>query len=73
MDEPAAEPSRHISATSRESCPAKEPKELWSMDFISDARFDGRRLRAPTVVDAHTRDALAIKVDQGVKDERFVE
>ena len=37
------------------------------MDFVSDAPFDGRRLRALTVVDAFTREALAIEVDQGIK------
>ena len=43
------------------------------MDFVSDALFDGRRLRALTVVDAFTREALAIEVDQGIKGERVVE
>ena len=28
------------------------PNEVWSMDFISDALFDGRRLRALTLLDA---------------------
>ena len=40
------------------------------MDFVSDALFDGRRLRALTVVDAYTREALAIDVDQGIKANR---
>ncbi len=47
--------------------------ELWSMDFVSDALFDGRRLRALTVVDAFTREALAIDVDQGIRGEQVVE
>jgi putative transposase len=42
------------------------------MDFVSDALFDGRRLRALTVVDAFTREALAIAVDQGIKGEQVV-
>ena len=42
------------------------------MDFISDALFDGRRLRALTVVDAFTREALAIDVDPGIKGEQVV-
>ena len=42
------------------------------MDFVSDALFDGRRLRALTVVDAFTRKALAIDVDQGIKGEQVV-
>ncbi len=36
------------------------------MDFVSDALYDGRRLRALTVVDNHTRECLAIEVDQGI-------
>jgi putative transposase len=43
------------------------------MDFVSDALFDGRRLRALTVVDAFTRGALTIDVDQGIKGEQVVD
>ncbi len=42
------------------------------MDFVSDALFDGRRLRALTLLDVHTREALAIRVDQGVKGEQVI-
>jgi putative transposase len=38
--------------------------EIWSMDFVADALFDGRRLRALTVVDNYTRECLAIEVGQ---------
>ena len=37
------------------------------MDFVSDATFDGRRLRALTVVDCYTRECLAIEVGQSLK------
>ena len=40
------------------------------MDFVFDVLFDGRRLRALTLLDVHTRDALAIEVDQGIKEEQ---
>jgi putative transposase len=43
------------------------------MDFVSDALFDGRRLRALTVVDAFTREALTIVVDQGIRGEQVVD
>ncbi len=43
------------------------------MDFVSDALFDRRRLRALTVVDALTREALAIDVTRGIKGEQVVE
>jgi putative transposase len=42
------------------------------MDFLSDALFDGRRLRALTGADAFTHEAPAIAVDQGFKGEQVV-
>ena len=47
-------PRRHVGAAQRERQPAAlAPNEMWSMDLVSDALFDGRRLRALTVVDAY--------------------
>ena len=67
-------PRRNVSAANRERQPAASAaNEMWSMDFVSDALFDGRRLRALTVVDAFTREALAIDVDQGIKGEQVVQ
>jgi putative transposase len=66
-------PRRNVSAARRErQLVASAPNEIWSMDFVSDALFDGRRLRALTVVDAFTREALAIDVEQGIKGEQVV-
>jgi putative transposase len=42
------------------------------MDFVADALFDGRRLRALTVVDNYTRESLAIDVRQSLKGEDVV-
>lgn len=57
----------------------RQPKQLvtamnqiWSMDFVADALFDGRRLRALTVVDNYTRESLAIDVGQSLKGEDVV-
>ena len=36
------------------------------MDFVSDALFDGRRMRALTVVDDYSRESLAIEVGQSI-------
>lgn len=66
-------PRRHVSAAHRtERAAVTAPNEVWSMDFVSDALFDGRRLRALTLLDVHTREALAIEVDQGIKGEQVV-
>ena len=67
-------PRRNVSAANRVRQPAAlAANEMLSMDFVSDALFDGRRLRALTVVDAFTRETLAIDVDQGIKGEQVVE
>ncbi|MCR9248755.1 MAG: IS3 family transposase [bacterium] len=42
--------------------PATAPNECWSVDFVSDALGDGRRFRALTVIDNHTRVCTAIAV-----------
>lgn len=39
----------------------------WSMDFVSDALFDGRKFRALTIVDNFSRECLAIAVGQSLK------
>jgi putative transposase len=46
--------------------------QIWSMNFVADALFDGRRLRALTIVDNYTRESLAIEVGQSLKGEDVV-
>jgi putative transposase len=50
----------------------KAMNEIWSMDFVADALFDGRRLRALTIVDNYTRECLAIDVGQRLTGEDVV-
>jgi len=38
---------------------ADGPNQIWAMDFMSDQLFDGRTFRILTIVDCHTREALA--------------
>jgi len=45
----------------------------WSMDFMSDELFDGRRIRLLTLVDNFSRESLAIEVDQRIGGQRVVE
>ena len=50
----------------RERCPTPAltgPDQRWALDFVSDALFWGRKIRMLTVVDAFTRESLAIEVD----------
>ena len=48
------------------------PNQVWSMDFVADALFDGRRFRALTVVDTFTKESLAIEVHQQLKGDDVV-
>jgi putative transposase len=41
---------------------ATHPNESWSMDFMSDALYDGQRIKLLTLVDNFTRESLAIEV-----------
>jgi putative transposase len=46
--------------------------EIWSMNFVADNLFDGRKLRILTVVILYTRECLAIDVGQSLKGEEVV-
>jgi putative transposase len=48
------------------------PNERWSMDFVHDYLADGRRLRTFNVVDAFTRECLAIEVDTSLPARRVL-
>jgi len=66
-------PKRRKMAAHRANRPeAKRLNESWSMDFVSDGLFDGRRFRSLTVVDNFSRECLGIWVDQSIKGEDVV-
>jgi putative transposase len=46
------------------------PNISWSMDFLSDALADGRRLRCLPILDDCTRECLAIEVDTSITGRR---
>jgi putative transposase len=67
-------PKRHVSCQRRMERPvATGADESWSMDFMSDELFDGRRIRLLTIVDNFTRESLAIEVGASVGGQRVVE
>lgn len=66
-------PRRRVSAAHRVERPvASTLNDSWSMDFVADSLFNGRRFRALTVVDNWSRECLAIRVDQAMKGEDVV-
>jgi putative transposase len=66
-------PRRHKSCRARVERPkAARANESWSMDFVSDQLFDGRRFRLLTLVDNFTRESLAIRLGQQLKGDDVV-
>ena len=47
--------------------------DSWSMDFVTDSLFNGRRFRSLTVVDNFSRECLSIEVGQHLRGENVVE
>jgi putative transposase len=66
-------PKRNKAAQLRQSKKLElQITQIWSMDFVADNLFDGRKLRMLTVVDCFTRESLDIYVDQSLKGEEVV-
>jgi len=67
-------PKRRVAAAHRVKRPdVSGIDECWSMDFVADNLFNGRRIRALTVVDNLSRERLAIHVGQGIKGKDVVQ
>jgi putative transposase len=67
-------PKRRVSAAHRilrET--ARMVNESWSMDFVCDSFFNGKRFRSLTIVDDFTRECLAILVEKSIKGKEVAE
>ena len=66
-------PRRNKAARQRsETIQLTAPNQCWSMDFVADALFDGRRFRALTLVDNFSRECLEMEVGQTLRGEDVV-
>ena len=66
-------PKRRISAAHRLARPELTGmNQCWSMDFVADQLFNGRRIRALTIVDNFSRECLAIPVSHSLQGEDVV-
>jgi putative transposase len=52
--------------------PPTGTNQRWTLDFVSDTLSCGRRFRALSIVDAYSRECLAIEVDTSLSSERVV-
>lgn len=61
---------------SRLAVPAESPQtpnEIWSMDFMHDVLYNGRKIKVLNVVEEFNRQALAMEVDTSICSGRVVE
>lgn len=67
-------PKRNKSASHRMDRPSLTTiNECWSMDFVADQLFDGRKFRALTIVDNFSRKCIEIHPQQSIKGHDVVE
>lgn len=52
---------------------AEGMNDVWAIDFLSDKLFDGRPFRILTIVDCHTREALATSARTNFRADQVVE
>lgn len=63
---------KRVSALRPVLAPPDAPNQQWSMDFVHDSLYDGRRFRALTLVDNMSRESPAIEVDTSLPGRRVV-
>lgn len=64
----AKRPRRRVAASHRLDRPILTGvDQCWSMDFVADELFNGRRIRSLTVVDNFSRECVKIHVDQRIR------
>jgi len=67
-------PKRKVKAKLRDDrTRAMAPNECWSMDFLSDQLFDGRKIRVLSIVDSFTRVSPALDVRTSYRGSDIVE
>jgi putative transposase len=67
-------PRRSKSAAHRmERINFEHKNQCWSMDFVADQLFDGRKFRTLTVIDNYSRKCLGILVGQSIRGEQVAD
>ncbi len=65
---------KKLAAVARIELPlATKPNQRWSMDFLSDALHDGRKIKVLPVVDDYSHKCFALEVDTSINGRRVCE
>jgi len=49
------------------------PNQMWSMDFMNDSLYDGRKVKIFNVLEEFNRQALCMEVDTSINSKRVIE
>lgn len=70
---PRKRPRRRVASQRNQVERAPEANAVWAYDFVFDTCANGQQLKCLTVIDEHTREALAIDVAGSLRSERVIE
>lgn len=70
---PRKRPRRRVASQRDQVQRASETNGIWTYDFVFDTCANGQSLKCLTVIDEHTREALAIDVAGSIRSERVIE
>lgn len=70
---PRKRPRRRVASQRDQVQRASEANGIWAYDFVFDTCANGQQLKCLTMIDEHTREALAIDVAGSICSERVIE
>ncbi len=70
---PRKRPRRRVAGSRPRPLPATAANHVWAYDFVFDGCANGQQLKCLTVIDEHTREALAIDVAGSIRSGRLIE
>lgn len=70
---PRKRPKRRVATSRPRPRPAARACQVWAIDFVQDRCADGNKLKCLTVIDAYTREALAIEVAGSIRSRDVVD
>ncbi len=70
---PRKRPRRRVASQRDQVQRASEANGIWAYDFVFDTCANGQQFKCLTVIDEHTREALAIDVAGSIRSERVIE
>jgi putative transposase len=69
---PKRRPRRRVQNAGCQLASAQQPNQIWAYDFVHDTCANGQKLKVLTVVDACTRECVALEMDGRINAARVI-